>query len=288
VSLERRRFLQQAGVAGAGAPFLISFSGVKLSYDFRVEERDVVLPHWPRRLDGLRVVHLSDIHVGGNMNRQRLNTIVELTNRARPELVLHTGDFLTHRSGDFDAPLYEALARIRAPLGQWACLGNHDFDSPDRLVRSLQGAGVVTLRNRITTIPLDGALLEIGGCDFRFSGLNGDAYARIVSAWPRSAGVPRLLLVHDPRAFASLPVECADLVLSGHTHGGHIGVQIDRDHAITVVALAGIPDQGIFRRGDLTLFVTRCVGFYGYPMRLGIPPEIAVLTLRSGDDGTAS
>jgi predicted MPP superfamily phosphohydrolase len=147
---------------------------------------------------------------------------------------------------------------------------------------------VVTLRNRITTIPLDGALLEIGGCDFRFSGLNGDAYARIVSAWPRSAGVPRLLLVHDPRAFASLPVECADLVLSGHTHGGHIGVQIDRDHAITVVALAGIPDQGIFRRGDLTLFVTRCVGFYGYPMRLGIPPEIAVLTLRSGDDGTAS
>jgi predicted MPP superfamily phosphohydrolase len=216
------------------------------------------------------------------MNHRRLHTIVELTNRARPELVLHTGDFLTHRSGDFDAPLYDALARIRAPLGQWACLGNHDFDSPDRFVRLLEGAGVTALRNRVVTISVDGAPLEIGGCDFQFNRLNDDAYSQIVSAWPRAPGMARLLLVHDPRAFASLPVECADLVLSGHTHGGHIGVQLGRDHAITVVALAGIPDQGIFRRGDLTLFVTRCVGFYGYPMRLGIPPEIAVLTLRSG------
>jgi hypothetical protein len=75
VSLERRRFLQQAGVVGAGAPFLVSFSGVKLSYDFRVEEREIVLPDWPRALDGLRVVHLSDIHVGGAMNRRRLLTV---------------------------------------------------------------------------------------------------------------------------------------------------------------------------------------------------------------------
>jgi len=71
------------------------------------------------------------------------------------------------------------------------------------------------------------------------------------------------------------------LVLSGHTHGGHVGIQLGRDHALTVVGLCGIPDQGIFRRGDMRMFITRCVGFYGYPMRLGIPPEIALLTLRS-------
>jgi predicted MPP superfamily phosphohydrolase len=288
VSLERRRFLQQAGFVGAGAPFLVSFSGVSLSYDFRVEEREIVLPRWPRRLDGLRVVHLSDIHVGGTMNRRRLLEVAELTNRARPQLVLHTGDFLTHRSGDFDAPLYEALGRIRAPLGQWACLGNHDFDAPGRLVRGLQEAGAVTLRNRLATVPVAGETLELGGVDFQFNALAGDAYARIVSAWPRPQGVARLLLVHDPRAFATLPGACADLVLSGHTHGGHIGVQLGADRAITVVGLAGIPDQGIFRRGDMALFVTRCVGFYGYPMRLGIPPEIAVLTLRSGHDAESA
>ena len=78
-----------------------------------------------------------------------------------------------------------------------------------------------------------------------------------------------------------MPEGSADLVLSGHTHGGHIGVQLAPGRALTAVALAGIPDQGIFRRADMRLFVTRCVGFYGYPMRLGIPPEIAILTLRS-------
>ena len=74
---------------------------------------------------------------------------------------------------------------------------------------------------------------------------------------------------------------CALPILSGHTHGGHVGVQLSRDFALTVVGLMGIPDQGIFRRPDMTLYVTRCVGFYGYPMRLGIPPEIALLTIRT-------
>jgi hypothetical protein len=281
VSLERRRFLHQAGVLGAGAPFLVSVSGVRLSYDFRVEEREIELPHWPRELDGLRVAHLSDIHVGGTMNRRRLLAVAELTNGARPQLVLHTGDFLTHRSGDFDAPLYEALGRIEAPYGQWACLGNHDFDDPARLVRRLGEAGVVTLRDRLVTLSIGGHALEIAGVDFQFVGLGGRGYGDVVAAWPRRPGTPRLLLEHDPRAFAALPETCADLVLSGHTHGGHIGVQLGRDRAITVVGLAGLPDQGTFRRGDLVLFVTRCVGFYGYPMRLGVPPEIDVLTLRS-------
>ena len=70
-------------------------------------------------------------------------------------------------------------------------------------------------------------------------------------------------------------------MLSGHTHGGHIGIQLGPEHAVTVIGLAGIPDQGVFRRGDLRLFVTRGVGFYGYPMRVGIPPEIALLVLRA-------
>jgi predicted MPP superfamily phosphohydrolase len=70
-------------------------------------------------------------------------------------------------------------------------------------------------------------------------------------------------------------------VLSGHTHGGHVGIQLGPSRALTVVGLLGLPDQGLFARGDMRMFVTRCVGFYGYPMRVGIPPEIAVLVLRA-------
>jgi predicted MPP superfamily phosphohydrolase len=277
----RRLFLKQLGFLGVGTPFVVSLTGVQLSYAFRVQEHEIVLPHWPRALDGLRVAHLSDIHVGGAMNRARLLHVAELTLAARPDLVLHTGDFLTHRSGDFDAPLYEALARIRAPYGQWASLGNHDFDDPARLVRQLADAGVTTLRDRLVGVPVGGLQLELAGVDFQFGrGGRDGRYASIAGAWPRR-GAPRLLLNHDPSAFGALPEDCADLVCSGHTHGGHIGIQLGPDHAVTVIGLVGLPDQGLFTRRDLRLFVTRCVGFYGYPMRLGIPPEISLLVLRA-------
>ncbi|MBM4255472.1 MAG: hypothetical protein FJ147_06185 [Deltaproteobacteria bacterium] len=281
-SPERRQFLQGMGIVGAGAPFFISLSNIKLSYDFRVEERELFFPHWPRELDGLRIAHLSDIHVGGAMNRARLLRMAALTNAARPAIVMHTGDFLVHRTGDFDAPLYEALARIRAPYGQWACLGNHDFDAPERLVQRLEQAGVRILRNMLVTLSIQGVPLEVGGIDYLRGRTTWEKrYAQIVSSWPSRTEAPRILLNHDPSAFIALPPRCADFVLSGHTHGGHVGVQISRDFALTVVGLAGVPDQGIFQRPEMTMYVTRCVGFYGYPMRLGIPPEIAILTIRT-------
>ena len=281
-AMGRRAFLQQMGVAGVALPFAASASGVSISYDFRVEEREIALPGWPRELDGLRVVHLSDIHVGGGMTRERLLRVAELTNRCRPDVVAHPGDFLTHRSGDFDTPLYDALGRVRAPLGQWACLGNHDYDDPPRLVRCLRDAGVVVLRDHRTRLQVDGHAFEIAGADFMFAHTaRWSAYARLTDAWGARDGTPRILLNHDPSAFDNLPDRAADLVLSGHTHGGHVGIQLTRSRAVTVVGLLGLPDQGLFARGDMRLFVTRCVGFYGYPMRVGIPPEIAVLVLRT-------
>jgi predicted MPP superfamily phosphohydrolase len=286
-SPERRLFLERASLAGAAVPFFVSLSGVPLSYDLRVDERDVEVPGWPRELDGLRVAHLSDIHVGGGMTRERLQRMAELVNGARPDVVLHTGDFLTHRSGEFDTPLYQALATIRAPYGQWACLGNHDYDDPARITRRLDHAGVTLLRDALQTIAVDGTPLEIAGTNFVFARTqHAEIFARLFAALPARGAAPRILLNHDPRNFFALPDGAADLVLSGHTHGGHVGVQLGTDHALTVVGLLGIPDQGLFARHDMRLFVTRCVGFYGYPMRVGIPPEIAVLRLRTPRDTT--
>ncbi len=281
VSRERRDFLRGAGQLGVGLPFAISLSGVETSYDFQVEEREIELANWPRSLDGLRVAHLSDIHVGGAMDLEKLTRVAELTNAAKVDLVLHTGDFLTHRMPGFDEPLYEALDRIRVEHGQWACLGNHDYDNPVRFVNRLKGCGVEALRNRMVALDIAGERVEIGGLDFAFYGRDrAERYALAIERWgPRSAA-PRILLCHDPSAFATLPGGCADLVLSGHTHGGHVGVQLGSERALTVVGLLGIPDQGVFERGDMKLYVTRCVGFYGYPIRLGVPPEIAVLNLR--------
>lgn len=279
-ALSRRGFLRQASVVGVGVPFGVSLSGVGTSYDFQVEHRDAALPHWPETLDGLRVAHLSDIHVGGAMDREKLMRVAELTNAAAPDLVLHTGDFLTHRAGNFDEPLYEALAAIRAPYGQWACLGNHDYDDAPRFVRRLAESGVTTLRDRVATIDVGGAPLEIAGLEYLSARVDRTEDYRRLFARLGGRRAPRLLLNHDPQGFSYLPEDCADLVLSGHTHGGHIGVQLGPDQALSVVGLVGLRDQGFFERGDMRLYVTRCVGFYGYPMRIGIPPEIALLTLR--------
>ncbi len=280
-SLERRDFLRGIGRAGVGLPFVVSLSGVETSYDFRVEEREVELPHWPPALDGLRVAHLSDIHVGGAMDLEKLTRVAELTNGAEPDIVLHTGDFLTHRLPGFDEPLYDALAQIRAPHGQWACLGNHDYDNPTRFVGRLAGCGVETLRNRAARLEIRGESVEIAGLEFAFYRPGAaERYAAAVAGLGPRTGTPRILLCHDPTAFATLPAGCADLVLSGHTHGGHVGVQVG-DSALTVVGMLGFPDQGVFERENMKLYVTRCVGFYGYPIRLGIPPEIALLVLRS-------
>lgn len=278
----RRDFLRSAGQFGVGLPFAISLSGVETSYDFQVEEHDIELANWPRSLDGLRVAHLSDIHVGGSMDLEKLTRVADLTNAAKVDLVLHTGDFLTHRMPGFDEPLYEALDRIRVRHGQWACLGNHDYDDPHRFVGRLRGCGVEVLRNRLVALEIAGERVEIGGLDFMFYGDGRSGrYADAIGRWGARSGTPRILLCHDPTAFAALPEGCAELVLSGHTHGGHVGVPLGNGRAVTVVGLLGIPDQGVFERGDMKMYVTRCVGFYGYPIRLGVPPEIAVLTLRS-------
>ncbi len=282
VSQERRDLLRNLGRAGVGVPFAVSLSGVETSYDFEVNEHEIELASWPRELDGLRIAHLSDIHVGGSMDEHKLRRVVDLTNAARPDIVLHTGDFLTHRIPGFDEPLYPALAKIEAQHGQLACFGNHDFDDPQRLVRRLNEAGVQVLRNRLIQLEVLGQPIEIGGVDFTSFGPDRERlYAAAMRHWPKRSTLPRVLLCHDPTAFSILPAHCADLVLSGHTHGGHIGIQLDKDTALTVVGIAGFPDQGIYLRDDMKMFVTRCVGFYGYPIRLGIRPEIALLTLRS-------
>jgi len=279
-ALSRRGFLRQASVVGVGVPFGVSLSGVGTSYDFRVEHHDTPLANWPKQLDGLRVAHLSDIHVGGAMDREKLMRVAELTNEAKPDLVLHTGDFLTHRTGNFDEPLYEALSTIRAPYGQWACLGNHDYDNAPRFVRRLAESGVTALRNEVVRLDVRGHAIEIAGLEYLSARTDRtDDYRRIFADFG-SRETPRLLLNHDPQGFGALPDDCADLVLSGHTHGGHIGVQLGPDEALSVIGLVGLRDQGFFDRGDMRLYVTRCVGFYGYPMRIGIPPEIALLTLR--------
>jgi predicted MPP superfamily phosphohydrolase len=226
----------------------------------------------------LRIVQITDPHVGPFMSVRRLRRICERAVAARPDLVLLTGDFLTMESQPDHALLGQALAPLTGLPGRcFACFGNHDHEAPGHVREGLASAGVKLLVDEMSRVETDAGPVEILGFDFRRRGR--EAHLEEVSArHPRSDAL-RIGLLHDPGAFRHLPGGTADLVLSGHTHGGQLGLLwIGLPHTI-VSALTGIPDHGLWSMGKDQLYVHRGTGHYGFPLRLGVPPEESILEL---------
>jgi predicted MPP superfamily phosphohydrolase len=226
----------------------------------------------------LRIVQITDPHLGPFMSVERLRRFCERAVAARPDLVLLTGDFLTMESNHDRALLGRALAPLAELSGRcFACFGNHDHEAPAHVREGLASAGVTLLVDEMTRVETEAGPVEILGFDFRRR--ERKAHLDEVSArHPRSDAL-RIGLLHDPGAFRHLPEGTADLVLSGHTHGGQLGLLwLGLPHTI-VSALTGIPDHGLWARGRDLLYVHRGTGHYGFPLRLGVPSEESVLEL---------
>lgn len=245
-----------------------------------VNEQTLELPHWPEALHGTRVALLSDLHVGSPYWKlPDLEVLVERTNQLQPELVLLAGDYLINgvRFGKWVDPesIARVLGRLRAPLGVVAVLGNHDWwNDGYRVRRALRDNGIVVLENE--ALPLQRA-----GQRFFVVGL-ADALTRHVRLGPALASVPEgeplLVLAHEPDIFAEIP-ERAALTLAGHTHGGQV--------RLPLLGRPAIPSRfgqryaaGHVVEDGRHLFVTTGVGSSIFPVRFGVPPEIALLTLR--------
>jgi predicted MPP superfamily phosphohydrolase len=224
----------------------------------------------------LRIVQLTDTHLGPFMSVARLRRVCERAVEARPDLVLLTGDFLTIESNRDHALLGQALAPLaRLPGRCFACFGNHDHEAPVHVREGLASAGVTLLLDEMSRVETEVGAVEILGFDFRRR--DRKVHVEGISArHPRSDAL-RVALLHDPGAFRHLPEGTADLVLSGHTHGGQLGLLwIGLPHTI-LSALTGIPDHGLWFRGADLLYVHRGTGHYGFPLRLGVPAEESVL-----------
>jgi uncharacterized protein len=226
----------------------------------------------------LRIVQITDPHLGPFMSVRRLRRICERAVAARPDLVLLTGDFLTMESQRDHSLLGQALAPLKDLEGRcFACFGNHDHEAPAHVRAGLASAGVSLLIDEMSRVETPLGPVEILGFDFRYR--DRKAHLEAASArYPRSGDL-RIGLLHDPGAFRDLPEGTADLVLSGHTHGGQLGLLwMGLPHTI-VSALSGIPDHGLWSRGKDRLYIHRGTGHYGFPLRLGVPPEESVLEL---------
>lgn len=248
-----------------------------------VREAEIGLPDWPAGAPPVRAVLVSDIHVAGpDMPPLRLARIVEQINALRPDIVMIAGDFISDkRASTRRYELAEAtapLAALRAPLGIFAVMGNHDhWRDAAEAHRALTAANVRMLDNQAVRA----GPLALGGLDDDFTG-HADV-AGTVAAMRGMAGA-RLLLSHSPDPFADLPADIG-LMLAGHTHCGQI--RLPWYGAIGTVSRYGARYEcGLIRESGRTLIVGAGAGTSILPLRLGAVPDIWLIQLgpvRSGE-----
>ena len=279
---------------GVWVPYAAAGVGVLQSLWSREETRDIVVadrqvvPTLARHASGaarvqrpLRLVQITDPHLGPFMSVERLARICQRAVEKSPDLVLLTGDFLTMESQADPNLLERALQPLRQLPGRvFACLGNHDHEALLTVRRALAENGINLLIDEAVSLDTAAGRVQLVGMDFVWRERKAHL-ARVCQAHPREPGALRIVLLHDPGAFVHLPEGEADLVLSGHTHGGQVGL-VSLGLPYTMMrAFVKMPDHGLWARGTDRLYVHRGTGHYGFPLRLGVPSEESVLAVHS-------
>lgn len=270
-------------------PWLVGALSVVRSLTTRVEDVDLVLDGRPigdlARIDAgvqrlprsLSIVQITDTHLGPFMSVERLHAICQRAVERNPDLVLLTGDYLTMESNSTPGALAAALEPLQQLQGRvFASMGNHDHEAPDEVRRGLEANGIRLLIDESTIVDTDAGWVQIVGADHVWRGRK-EHLRELVATNPRVPGALRVILLHDPSAFPHLPEGEGDLVLSGHTHGGQLGL-LDLGFEWTVLSgLKAVPDHGFWGLGTNRLYVHRGTGHYGFPLRVGVSAEESVL-----------
>ena len=283
------------------AILLCSYGGLQGLQTPEVREQHVVLPQLPSKLDGLRVAVLADIHASPVNNAKYVQTLVDRTNAAQPDLILLPGDLV---DGDVQtqAANIAPLAQLRATYGAWAAPGNHEYYS------GYDAWAKAYTSNRLHYLANETQILDIRGHKLAISGIGDPAYGRLSrqNTDPQQAeGVPpdiatvvrqaqagkaqfHILMGHQPKLAHTYAAHGGvDLQIAGHTHGGHI---IGMDRWLVAPAnqgfvrgwytVASSPNSAMVQ--PMQLFVSNGAGLWsGFTVRLGIAPSIDILVLRS-------
>jgi predicted MPP superfamily phosphohydrolase len=224
----------------------------------------------------LRIVQITDPHLGPWQPIAKLRRCMEELVAREPDLILLTGDFLTMEGRGSPGALALALEPLAAASGRtFAIFGNHDHEAPEEVRSALEKNGVSLLIDDEATVKTPAGNVQIVGADY--VGRDRDKHIRgLLERFPRRPDHVRIFLLHDPLGFKFVPKGDADLTLSGHTHGGQLGlVSFGLDW--TVLKGTQWPDHGLFGHGPNRLYVHRGTGFYGFPLRIGVPGEASLL-----------
>lgn len=239
-----------------------------------VHEKQLTVPNLPVSLDGLRIVHLSDLHVSGRIAQEYYAAVVERVNKWQPDLIAITGDIVEYEQC-IDATA-ETLGKLRATHGVYFVLGNHDRKTDHKRIRNaLVAAGLVDVGGTSLQLSLRDQQVLLAGNELPWFPMReeiGDESAAL-----------KLLLAHGPDQFGWAQRRGFQLMLAGHNHGGQICIPMLG--AIVAPSLSGTRFAGgAFQQSDTLLHVSRGTGSLS-PIRWNCPPEIALLTLRSQEAG---
>jgi len=299
ISISRIEFLKKTALIASIIPFsTLMFGVLKSAFDYTIHNQKLKIPNLPTAFKGLKIVQISDIHTGSFISKDPLEKAIKMIEAQQPDIIFFTGD-LVNEITEEALPFIETLSKIKAPLGVFSILGNHDYgdyfyqkdDTKGKahnytLMKAVhKKLGWNLLLNKNHIIQKDNERLAVLGVENWGSELRFPKYGDIDKAKKGClTDDVKLLLSHDPSHWdAHVIPNHPDIAatFSGHTHGMQFGIEIP--------GFKWSPSQyiyknwaGLYSEKNQQLYVNRGLGFLGYPGRVGILPEITVFTLHEG------
>jgi len=282
-TVTRRRFLKRALLGGLGGCVALGVYPFIEARFYKVTRVDIDVPMLPKEFGGTTIALLADIHHGPYFGVDFVRSIVRDTNALEPDIVALCGDYV-HRESRYIEPCIDELAALRAKLGVYAVLGNHDhWEGAPRTRAALTGAGIRELTNTGVWLEKSGARLRLCGVDDLWEGPQ-DLDAALGDCPGDGAAI---LLSHNPDYVEAIRDRRARLVLSGHTHGGQVDVPffgpplVPSKYGKKYVG-------GLVETPDTQVYVSRGLGGITPPVRFNCRPEIVLITVQPAGEATGA
>jgi predicted MPP superfamily phosphohydrolase len=298
-AIPRSEFLMKAGLIAGSLPLGgIIYGSISGVYDYRVKHQKLYLPNLPKAFDGIRLGQISDIHSGSFYNKKAVAGGVEMLMKEKADLIFFTGD-LVNITADEMYDYQDIFSKVKAPLGVYSTLGNHDYgdyrDWPDvaskqknvnDIIATHKNMGWDILMNENRRLKVNGEEIGILGVENWGSLSRFPRRGRLDLAMANTDDLPvKLLLSHDPSHWRAqvLQYQDIDVMFAGHTHGMQFGVQAEH-FKWSPIQYIYKEWAGFYREAQQQLYVNVGYGFLGYPGRLGILPEITIFELKAAAD----
>lgn len=292
--ISRSAFLSWIGLGVGGSLFATLLYGFSNKYNYQIKRVRLKFKNLPAAFEGLKLVHISDIHSGSFQDKNKVLHGVDLILKEQPDVIFFTGDLVNDRCDEMNDYI-DVFNKLKAPLGVYSTLGNHDYgdyvswpsadakkQNLERLKQIHAQMGWRLLMNEHVILQKEGQAIAVLGIENWSAKGRFPKYGKLDDAFKGSEHIPfKILLSHDPSHWEAEVIPnypSIDLMLSGHTHGMQFGLE-NPYFKWSPVQWVYKQWAGLYENQNQKLYVNRGFGFIGYPGRVGILPEITVIEL---------